>query len=382
MAESDLTAGELAYLESGGENADGLMAENPGGVAADAGAASDAAPVVDKTPPAPAIKDVAPVGKEAVVQPAVKDAAAVVKEAPAAKVVTAGDEDEEDEPADPQATIPYQQFARMRKKLRAQVKDFESKLTETNEKFARGDERLRLLSEVMAPQPNAAAAQAEEDPEPDPNEDIIGWAQWSRRENGRLREAINTTQGFVKDTSDDQTLRTNYQQDAISFARETPDFLNAYNHLITARAATLEAQGFGEKEIRTILVNEEKGLVQRANNAGKRPAAMIYAMAQNMGYRKPAPVDPAIAAAAAAQTNGNGKAAATPAANGAAKPSVTEEIERIARGQAAGKSLGDAGGASSDLTIESLASMSDRDFQALYAKRKGDVDNLMGRRAH
>lgn len=357
MADDDLTEGEKAYLESGGESADALLAENNAAAATEAPKPVAAEPAKE-TP------------KEAPKEPAKETpkAADAAEPAPAPAVT----DDDDDAPTDPKATVPYQKYARDRKKERERAARLEKELAETREKLTRGDERLRLLSEVMAPPPQQQAE--EEDPEPDPNEDIVGWANWSRRENARLREAISTTQGVVRDTNDGQALREGYQRDAVAFTRENPDFGVAYNYLITARAGTLEAQGYGEQEIRQIIHNEERALVERAAKAGKRPAAMIYAMAQQFGYRKAAPAAQAAPAAAAA-------AAAAPAAP--AVPSVTEEIERIARGQAAGKSLSDAGGgAPSELTVEALANMSDREFQALYAKKRADVDALLGKRAH
>lgn len=355
MAGDDLTEAEKAYLESGGENADGLLAENDAAAATEAPKPVAAEPA--KETPAEAPKEPA---KEA---PKAADAA---KPAPAA---TASDDDD-DAPTDPKATVPYQKYARDRKKERERAAKLERELAETREKLTRGDERLRLLSEVMAPAPQQPLE--DDDPPPNPDDDIIGYAKWQGRELERMREALSTTQGVIKDTSDGTALREGYQRDAAAFARENPDFGVAYNHLITARAGTLEAQGYGEQEIRQIIHNEERALVERAAKAGKRPAAMIYAMAQQFGYRKAAPAAQAAPAVAAA---------AAPAAPAA--PSVTEEIERIAKGQAAGKSLSDAGGgAPSELTVEALANMSDREFQALYSKKRGEVDALLGKRAH
>ena len=355
-----LTPGEKSYLESGGENADALLAEQKT-------PAPDAAPAAKDTPAvaAPA-KD-----KAAADAPAV--AASGAKDAP---VGAAGADDDDDAiPTDPKATIPYPKYAREKKKLQDRLAALEKQNGELSEKFTRGDERLRLLNEVMAPQPQQQAT--DEDPEPDPNEDIIAWANWSRRENGRLREAISQTQGVVQETNADTAMRNNYVADVQAFARETPDFGPAYNHLITVRAQNLATQGYSEAEIKKIIHNEEKSLVQSAMAKGKRPASVIYDMAKQWGWRSSAPaaqVDPAAAAAA----NGAQAAQAAPAAK--AEPSVVDEIERIQRGQAAGKSLSDAGGAPNDLTVEALANMSENEFTALYASKKGQIDGLLGKR--
>ena len=352
-----LTPGEKSYLESGGENADALLAEQKTPV-------PDAAPAAKETPAvAPPAKDKAAADAPAVAAPAAKDAPVAV-----------ADDDDDAIPADPKATIPYPKYAREKKKLQDRLAALEKQNGELSEKFTRGDERLRLLNEVMAPQPQQQAA--DEDPEPDPNEDVIAWANWSRRENGRLRDAISQTQGVVQETNADTAMRNNYVADVQAFARETPDFGPAYNHLITVRAQNLATQGYSEAEIRQIVHNEEKTLVQSAMAKGKRPASVIYDMAKQWGWRTPpapAQVDPAAAAA-----NGGQAAQAAPAAK--AEPSVVDEIERIQKGQAAGKSLSDAGGAPNDLTVEALANMSDSEFTALYASKKGQIDGLLGKR--
>lgn len=358
-----LTPGEKTYLESGGENADALLAEQKTPPAGDAAAAPTA-----KEPPA-----VAAPAKDAKTEPA-KPIAGEAGKTPAAAAAVAADDDDEDADAVGKKPVAYGEHTRKLKKERERIAALEKQVAEVNEKFARGDERLRLLSEVMAPAPQQQAA--EEDPEPDPNEDIIAWANWSRRENGRLRDAISQTQGVVQETNADTTMRNSYVADVQAFARETPDFGPAYNHLITVRAQNLATQGYSEAEIRQVIHNEEKSLVQGALKKGKRPASVIYDMAKQWGWRTPAPVpqpDPAASAA-----NGAQAAQAVPAAK--AESSVVDEIERIQKGQAAGKSLSDAGGAPNDLTVESLANMSDSEFTALYASKKGQIDGLLGKR--
>lgn len=375
-----LTAGEKAYLESGGENAAGLLTENAGGAGGGAAAAaSDPAPESKAKPeaaPAPATK--------AAADP-VKDAAKDAGKPPVAKQAAAASDEDDDGDAPLDGKVSYQKFQRDRKKAREQINALQKQLTETNEKFARGDERLKLLAEAMTP---AQQQEVDQDPEPDPNTDLIAWANWSRRENARMREALVSTNQTVTESRDDQNIRENYQRDAMSFAREMPDFGGAYNHLLNSRAAMLTEQGYDEPSIRRILLNEEKGLVQRAFQAGKRPAAMIYNMARQMGWSPPAAPQPAAQGGGApANGGGNGQGAPAPQAaggngNGQQQASVVEEIERIQRGQAAGKSLSDGGGTPHELSVEALATMSEQEFNALYAKSAGKIDAMLGKRAH
>lgn len=391
-----LTAGERAYLDSGGQNADALLAEQNGAVVEPPKA--DVAAKVDD--PAAKVDAKADAKADAKVDPktATKaDATAAVVDAKAAAA------DDDDEPTDPKATVPYQQFARERKKLRDQIaalqKSKSDEVAALNERFARGDERLRLLQEAL--QPAAQTDQADEDPKPDPKEDIVAYVEWADRQIAKLSDAISQTQGTVQETAADQRMRESYQQDAVAFAREKSDFINAYNYLLNARGRMLSYGGKRtQAQVAQILRTEEKGMVREALETGQRPAEVIYEYAKAMGYGiapaggqnadapggvstngvTSAPAGGSSGNGAAAPTAGNGatNGAAQPAA--AAKPSVVEEIARIQQGQAAGKSLSDTGGGANELTVEALAAMSENEFNALYAAKKGQIDSLLGKR--
>lgn len=355
-----LTAAEQEYLNSGGEKADGLLAE-----------AGVTAP--EKVVEQP---------KDKVADGAAKPE---VKAGEPEKGAAEPSDDDDDEPEQPkdgrQRTVSYKKFERTRKKLDEQLaaerkagETTARTLAELQEKYARGDERLKLLTEALAP-PAADTAQA--DPRPDPEQDIFAYVKWQDRQIENLKGQVGETRDTITERGQADTLKNEYQADALSFARETPDFGHAYTHLLNTRGAMLESQGYSIDDVRKILFNEEKQLVERARATGKRPSAMVYALAQQLGYRK---ADSAAAAAEApAVTNGNGNGTA-PAVNGEAKPSVSEEIARIAAGQAAGKTLSGAGGAASEMSIESLSGMSDAEFEAFYAKNRGKVDAMLGKR--
>lgn len=359
-----LTDAEKAYFESAGENSDALLAENEA-------PAEDRKPAANETP---------------------KDNTAADPAMQAKKPEAEADDDEDDDPRakDPKATVPYQKHSRDLKKFKARLAAAEKarseelaardkQIAELNERFARGDERLRLLSEAMAAAPQQQIEE-QEDAEPDPDQDIIGWAKWAQRQRGRdaqtiadLRNGVQRTQGAMEESAADTQMRESYQRDAMAYARETPDFAQAYNYLITNRAGMLEDQGYTPAQIKQTLYEEERGLVRRAIEQNKRPAAAIYALAKRMGYQAAKSVNGVQNGAAAnGSQNGNGAAPAR-------APSVTEEIERIAKGQAANKSLSDSGGAASELTVEALANMSQKEFEALYASKRGQIERIMGK---
>lgn len=388
-----LTAAEKDYFQSGGEHVDAVVAEIK---ADDAGAAAETAKVADDV--------AAKAADDAVKAEAAAAGKTEAEKAAAAKAAPGDDED----PADlidvpdakggkPQKAIPYQKYKRELDKINKRAAEAEQRLAKRDEDFARADERLRMLAEALTPaQAEQAKTVAEEDPEPDPNTDIFAHNAWLRRELGRVQEAVTGVRSTVTETTQSNTMRENYQRDAVAFARETPDFGAAYTHLLTTRAAMLTELGYSEAQVRQHLHNEERGLVEQANRSGKRPAAVIYAMAKQLGYR---PGTPAAAAATASAAAANGAAGNGAAANGGgnghaeagkangtaaaeAKPSVTEEIERIQRGQEAGRTLSGGGGGMNDLTVESLVAMSDKEFAVVYAKNKEKIEGLLGSRAN
>jgi enamine deaminase RidA (YjgF/YER057c/UK114 family) len=252
----------------------------------------------------------------------------------------------------------FEEFDTERKADRAE-------LARERELRTRIDERLKLFNEVIAPQ---ADAQPQKPVRPNPEEDIFGYVKWLEdthaSELAELKGQIGQTSQTIHDTTEETNLRTNYQADAQRFARDAPDFVDAYNHVNRVRDAMLESIGYADPNQRAaIRMNEEKELVATALKAGKSPAATIYGVAKSLGYVKAAPVVPAAPAAPAA----------------AAGPSVTEEIDRIAKAQAASKSLSSGGGASvGPMTVEQLANMTEGEFEAYARKNPNVVKELMG----
>ncbi|MBV8836302.1 MAG: hypothetical protein JO000_07175, partial [Alphaproteobacteria bacterium] len=262
--------------------------------------------------------------------------------------------------SDPQRPPPQRVSYHKFKRTEDRAKAAERELSDMREKFARGDERLRLLAQAMA-----QSQPEQQDLPPDPEQDIFAFVRWQARQMDRLGQELRNTRGEVGATRDTITqrqaadaLRETYQRDAVAFAQRTPDFVHAYNHMLNTRGAILADQGYGTDAIRTMLANEERAVVQRALAANKSPAEMIYGIAQRLGYVG---------------------AGAAPARGG--KPSAGELLRNVQAGQAASKTLSASGGAAADLSVEALVNMSEQDFNALLRSRPHQVEALMGRRS-
>ena len=143
-------------------------------------------------------------------------------------------------------------------------------------------------------------------------------------------------------------FRTQLMHSVRDVMRERPDFLAAYQHAREARVSELCALGYAPQEAVAITFDNEAEIISNSFAAGHNPAQVIYDYAQRHGYRGgPGPVQHG-----------------TKAAPGSAPAmSEAEKVALAARGQAASKSLSNAGGGSAGtLTLEALAGMSDEEF--------------------
>ena len=355
----DLTPEELAYIESGGKT------ELP---ITPAPAASEPAPEPVATPTAP-VTTPAPADPAAAAQPDAKGLAAEVSD---------DDDDEIDEGEyikdaqgrlrDPKTNrfvkmVPIHAVHKVREKHKVTKAELE-KLRILN---ARGEERLAVLNEAFNGQSNQQPAQVqppkkEEEPNPfeeptiDHLQDFVGAFEQMNRRNAWMQKQLQKTEqrasGIEQQSQhrDAMTvLRNTYHSDVQSFRQQTPDFMDAYQHLVKGRLAELELQGVRDPLKRKAIVEqEETQLVAQALQSNQSPAQLIYGVAKARGYAaKPAAPAPA-----------------APAPNAAA-----EKIRQLQNGQNAAQTLSNVGGqAAPTLTYESLARMNQEEFNAVADK--------------
>lgn len=255
-------------------------------------------------------------------------------------------------------------------KEREARKNAQRELAALQERFARGDERLRILSEAMqkpaAPaQPAAAAAPAKV---PDPNEDIFGYAKHLEQQIEALRTGqtqLTESQKKAEETRQAEAARNEvigfYQQDLRAAIQADASVADAYEHLFAGRVAELTLFGMAQKDAIEAVREEEFNLAQSARQRGTSPAAMIAALAKSRGFAPKAP-EP------------------TPAPAAASQETAAEKAARAAAGQAGpGRSLSAAGGQpAGEITLETLSSMSEADFEKLLASNPTRVRALMG----
>lgn len=344
--DDELTADELAYLESGGKATEGL--------------------------PAP----------EAPSEPETQNAA---PEPPAAQ--ESAPDEEGDDDGDDDAEIVVGPDGKLRAKNgkfvshKALHKERERRKLATKEaeelrlKLARGEERLAILNEAFNANGDPKSAQQQniptttpnplnEDPI-DPEKDFFGWAKQMQRQKDYLAQQLNHTSSEVQQREQFRAVTETYHNDARRFMAQTPDFQDAYMHLIQGRHRELEFMGMkDERQRNQYIAQEEAQIVMQALQAGQSPAQMMYQLAQTRGF--------APGAKPPAQQNG---------APPPPKTNAQQKIEQLRNGQQAAQSLSNVAGSAGDsLTMSTLASMSDAEFSAVVDKMsKAQVEKLLGR---
>jgi hypothetical protein len=299
-----LSPAEQAYFESGGSKTDGLVSE---------AAATEGAPTAQPEPPDDRAKDAATNDDDPALGP-------------------------DGKPKNPGQWVRHGALHAERERR----KKAEAELQGERELRARFDERLKMLGDLSAA--NAAAARPEEPPAPE--KDIFGYVRHLERKLAGVEGQVGETARMAQAQRAEAALKDVYLADARAFLGKTPDFGDAYQHLLRSRDQELAMIGHADPQRRAALIAaEERDLVAHALQRGTSPSEFMYALAKSRGYQGPPP--------AAAGRNG--------------KAPVTEQIETIARGQAAAKSLSNVGGSAGDaITPEALAGMSDDEFHALF----------------
>lgn len=251
--------------------------------------------------------------------------------------------------------VPHQALHKERERHKSTKQELDS----VREKQARADERLAVLNEILtqADAPAAPANGQQQDDQPvDPIADPIGALNQALRQIKTLEAKITDEQKRTGERESDRAMRTAYQQDALSYVKEKPEFGQAYKFLIDGRHRELEAMGMSDANQRNqFIANEERGLVAEAMRLKRSPSQMMHNLAIARGFAAKAPADPV-------QDN-------------------AKKIEQIAAGQkAAGASLSNAGGSSGEgLTAAALADMSEEEFAAVSAKvGKAKIRQLLG----
>jgi hypothetical protein len=267
-------------------------------------------------------------------------------------------------------SVPHKAFHSERERRKALQKELETERIMR----ARGEERLAILNEAFngSGDPKAAAngqqrpANPLDEPPIDIEKDFVGWAKQQERQKAYLIEQLTKQRQTTEQREQFRSVKEVYHADAQALLQADPNFKDAYMHLVAGRHRELEFMGMtDEKQRNAYIAQEEAALVQQAIQSGQRPAVLVYEMAKARGFTPKAPANPA--------TPGNGTSPALSAAQ--------QKIAHVKNGQQAAQTLSQAGsGASEGLTFQALANMTDEEFaRAVDGMSKAQVERFLGR---
>ena len=260
----------------------------------------------------------------------------------------------QEERAERQRTVPHEQFHAEREKRKAMQAELQKYREETAAERARLEERFRLLSEaVRQPQQPVQQPQAPVIPDfaTDPAGNIDGrfrtletQAQEARAQAQRANEALQQQHQMAE-------MRNWAASQEQQFEAATPDYRQAMGHLVESRNRQLEALGVPAHQRQQVLANDIAQIAQQTRQQGRNFAETLYTLAKASGYT-----------AKQAQS-------AVEAAISAPPSDAERQATTIERGRQMSTTVGTAGTApATRLSPERIASMSEREFNAVYAK--------------
>lgn len=130
---------------------------------------------------------------------------------------------------------------------------------------------------------------ASETPPPDKTLDPLGFMTHQMEKLQAQLDAMTAAQTAAKDQTTQETQAQQFMNhvkgQVAAFEKATPDYQDAYKHLMTTRSQDFKDLGMNEQQINQNLANEEMMITRQALAAGKNPAEMVYTMAKRYGFK-------------------------------------------------------------------------------------------------
>jgi regulator of replication initiation timing len=209
---------------------------------------------------------------------------------------------------------------------RARRKELQAKVERMEQTYAKLTERLN-----QPPQPQVPAF--EENP-----------AEHLRLKQERLEQQLQQQSETVQQSETRRAQEAQlaqfdnaYQSAAMQYAKQTPEFTDAYQHLIASRHQAYEQMGVDPGEYVERLKHEERQIAHTAFTLGVNPGALLHNLATAAGW-KPKP------------------------------QKQTPNLEVVAKGVQTKSLSGVSGKPTSNMTLEALAEMNDEDFDKNWDK--------------
>tara|TARA_Y100001963_G_C6790799_1_gene455284 strand:- start:4421 stop:5374 length:954 start_codon:yes stop_codon:yes gene_type:complete len=255
---------------------------------------------------------------------------------------------------------------------RRRRQELERKLDGQGQNLAIINERLQQAAARDQQAARQAQVQKEQEERPDEEEDPVGHANWRINQVERqlqglgqmARQGVDLHRSLVNQNQH-QSIISQSQSLQNDFAQKQPDYWDAYNFLIDTRRNELKAMGYDGPSLEQVIDNEKSMIVQNSMNADQNgqfqgwkqnPAAVVYQLATQRGFRgAQAPQQ------APQQSRGQ------------------QRVERLAEGvRSATGSAGSRGAGGSPHSLETLAQMTDAEFDRFRRANPGVLESMLG----
>lgn len=237
------------------------------------------------------------------------------------------------------------------KEERQRRQEIERVLAETKAQQAADKQRMEerfqeVINRIKQQEPQMQVPSFDEDPLGHQQHVIKELQDYVLKQNEYLQSQQEVSQREYQR----QQFERAYMGQAQEFSKVTPDFMDAYNYLVSKKMGEYMAAGLSEAQANQQITREEAQVVSLAFQQGVNPAERVYAMARASGYAKAQPQ--------AQASNENAE--------------VAKKLEQIQKSMAANKSLSQAGGKSDSkpsLSLQSIADMDDDEFDKVDWKK-------------
>lgn len=268
----------------------------------------------------------------------------------------------------PQPEVTPAQETRADKRIRELLEErstLQRQITDSNERWARLDERRKQVGEAQEAADRAAQQQREATERPDPsidpvgarlydiqkqNQELLAWKQQQEQNFAQLQQSFQQNQQASQ--FDNYVIAQ-----AQSYEREHPDYIPVAQHGANARVQwAVDEIGLTPDEARQVVQQEAQFWARVAASKGKSFPQAFYKFGQMMGYKAPAP-------------NGNGNGAPT----SQAASNASRVLNQVRQGQAMqGLSRAPTAGTSNvsryrDMSAAEVSAVSDRQWQRDWA---------------
>lgn len=227
---------------------------------------------------------------------------------------------------------------------REKRKQFQSELQEVRERNAKMEARFQQLVEKMS-QPQQQEVSYEENP-------LEALRVNQEKINKHLEQQHKMTEAQQQQAQREyqkQQFIQKYQSACYEYAKENPEFKQAYDYLVDSHKAQFLAAGYSEAEATQVIIDDEMALAAKAFKDEVNPGERLFKIAKLRGYSGAKPTEQ--------------MAEPKIAADGQKK------MEVLQKGIEASKTLNNAAGKAKDnLTLEALAEMDDEEFDKNWSK--------------